>query len=48
MLKSNVVALKLLEDAFDNALNAKYDTIKRLADLKLKRGDDPYMFSLRN
>ena len=37
------VAKKLLEDAFDNAFNAKNDVIKRLSNLKQKHGD-PYEF----
>ena len=37
-------AKALLEDAFDNVSNSKFDTIKRLKELKLKPGMDTYEF----
>ena len=37
-------AKTLLQEAFDSKWNSKNDTIKRLADLKLDVGDEPYTF----
>ena len=38
------VARAMLAEAFDNAFEAKHETIKRLSQLKLKPGADPYIY----